>query len=171
MKPAARGKSARAASRTPLSRVVYFSGLGAVVGALGVAALIVANRNPRSLRASNFVQVTNDGQAKQGPIVSDGGRLYFREGASNHYTLAEAAVTGGETTTLPTPLQAPFVLDMAPNRSEFIVGSSGFETSTSATPSSTDSMPPLWKFSLPGESASAGRSVRSERGNLVARRK
>jgi Tol biopolymer transport system component/DNA-binding winged helix-turn-helix (wHTH) protein len=147
---AAQGKSAGAASRIPLSRVVYFSGLGAVVGALVVAALIVANRSPRSLHASNFVQITNDGQAKQGPIVSDGGRLYFREGASNHYILAQAAVTGGEATALPTPLQAPYILDMAPNRSELFVGSSGPETSTSATSSNTGSMPPLWIYSLPG---------------------
>jgi Tol biopolymer transport system component/DNA-binding winged helix-turn-helix (wHTH) protein len=146
MEPAAPRRSAEAVSRLPLSRVAFFL----VLGALVVAALIVANRKSRSLRASNFVQITNDGRAKQGPIVSDGLRLYFREGASNHYTLAEAAVAGGETTALPTPLQAPYILDMAPNRSEFLVGSSGPETSTSAAPSNTGSMPPLWKFSLPG---------------------
>src|SRR5208282_5570577 len=58
--PATEGKSAGATSRIPLRRVVYYSGLAAVVGALVVAALIAANRNPRSLRASNFVQITND---------------------------------------------------------------------------------------------------------------
>src|ERR1700733_13457260 len=146
VEPAAQGKSAEAESRIPLSRVLYLSGLGALV----VATLIVANRNPRSLRASNFVQITNDGQAKQGPIVSDGLRLYFREGTSNHYILAQAAVTGGEATALPTSLQAPYILDMAPNRSGLLVGSSGPEASTLATPSNTGSMPPLWIFSLPG---------------------
>jgi Tol biopolymer transport system component/DNA-binding winged helix-turn-helix (wHTH) protein len=148
--PAAEGKSAGVTSRIRLSRVAYYSGLAAVVGALVVAALIAANRNSRTLRASNFVQITNDGQAKQGPIVSDGLRLYFREGASNHYILAQAAVTGGEATALPTPLQAPYILDMAPNGSELFVGSSGPETSTSVTASNTGSMPPLWIFSLPG---------------------
>jgi Tol biopolymer transport system component/DNA-binding winged helix-turn-helix (wHTH) protein len=146
VEPAAPGRSAKAAGLLPLSRIAFFL----VLGALVVATLTVANRKSRSLRASNFVQITNDGRAKQGPIVSDGLRLYFREGASNHYTLAEAAVTGGETTAVPTPLQAPYILDMAPNRSEFLIGSSGPETSTSATPSNTGSMPPLWKFSLPG---------------------
>jgi len=146
----AQGKSVAHARRTPLSRGVYYWGLAALVGALVVAALTVANRNPRSLRASNFVQITNDGHAKQGPIVSDGLRLYFREGATNHYTLAQAAVTGGEATALPTPLQAPYILDMAPNRSELFVGSSGPETSTSVTPRDTSSMPPLWILSLPG---------------------
>jgi Tol biopolymer transport system component/DNA-binding winged helix-turn-helix (wHTH) protein len=146
----AQDKLAVHASRIPLSRVVYYLGLAAVVGALVVAALIVANRNRGSLHASNFVQITNDGQAKQGPIVSDGLRLYFREGASNHYILAQAAVTGGEATALPAPLQAPYILDMAPNRSELFVGSSGPETSTSVTPRDSGSMPPLWIFSLPG---------------------
>jgi DNA-binding winged helix-turn-helix (wHTH) protein len=166
---AAHCESAGAASRTPLRRVVYYLGLAAVVGALVVTVLIVASRNRPSLRASNFVQITNDGQAKQGPIVSDGLRLYFREGSSNHYILAQAAVSGGEATALPTPLQAPYILDMAPNRSELFVGSSGPETSTSATPRESGSIP-IWIFSKqfdpPASRESSGLSSQIGRPNL-----
>jgi len=59
-----------------LSRDVYVP----FIGALLLAVLILANRPPQSLHASNFVQITNDGQAKPGPIVSDGPRVYFGKG-------------------------------------------------------------------------------------------
>ena len=140
--PAAQSKQPKS---TSLSLMAY-----ATVGALVVAALIVATRRPQSLHASNFVQITNDGRAKQGPIVSDGVRLYFGEGATNHFTLAQASVTGGEVTALLIPLQAPDILDMAPNRSELFVGSSGPETSASGRPGDAGSTPPVWIFSLPG---------------------
>ena len=143
--PAAQGKQPQATSRLRPRRIMY-----AFVGALVIAALIVAYRLPQSLHASNFVQITNDGRAKQGPIVSDGVRLYFGEGARNHFTLAQASVSGGEVTALPIPLQAPYILDIAPNRNELFVGSSGPETSASFSPGHADSAPPLWILSLPG---------------------
>ena len=117
---------------------------------LVIAALIVANRRPQSLHASNFVQITNDGRAKQGPIVSDGIRLYFGEGAMNHRMLAQVSIAGGEVTALAIPLQAPYILDIGPNRSELFVGSSGPETSASGSPGYAGNAPPLWIFSLPG---------------------
>jgi len=142
--PAAQGKQPQATSRLRPSRIIY-----ALVGALVIAALIVAYRRPQSLHAANFVQITNDGRAKQGPIVSDGVRLYFGEGARNHFTLAQASVSGGEVTALPIPLQAPYILDIAPNRNELFVGSSGPETSASGS-RGDGSASPLWTFSLPG---------------------
>ena len=145
-RPAALGEQPKGTGRLPIRRIMYL-----IAGALVIAALIVANRRPRSLHASNFVQITNDGRAKQGPIVSDGIRLYFGEGAMNHLTLAQASVTGGEVTALPIPMQAPHILDIAPNRSELFVGSSGPETSASDSPGYTGSTPPLWIFSLPEE--------------------
>jgi Tol biopolymer transport system component len=120
----------------------------------------VAYRRPQSLRASNFAQITNDVRAKQGPIVSDGVRLYFVEGTRNHFTLAQASVSGGEVTSLPIPLQAPYILDIAPNRSELFVGSSGPETSVSGRPEDAGSAPPLWILSLPGEAL--GRQIAAD---------
>jgi Tol biopolymer transport system component/DNA-binding winged helix-turn-helix (wHTH) protein len=143
--PAAQGKKPQATSRLRPSRIIY-----ALVGVLVIAALIVAYCRPQSLHASNFVQITNDGRAKQGPIVSDGVRLYFGEGDMNHFTLAQASVGGGEVTSLAIPLQAPYILDMAPNRSELFVGSSGPETSAAGNPGHAGSAPPLWILSLPG---------------------
>jgi Tol biopolymer transport system component/DNA-binding winged helix-turn-helix (wHTH) protein len=138
--------TAQATSRFGLTFIIC-----AIVAVLVIAALVVVYRRSHNLQASNFVQITNDGRAKQGPIVSDGVRLYFGEGARNHVTLAQASVSGGEVTSLPIPLQAPYILDIAPNRSELFVGSSGPETSASGTPGDVGSAPPLWILSLPGE--------------------
>jgi len=54
-------------NRLHLNRIVY----APVIGALLVVGLILANHRPQGLHASNFARITNDGQAKQGPIVSD----------------------------------------------------------------------------------------------------
>src|ERR1700722_19619541 len=157
--PTALGKQPQVTSRLRLSRIIYAI-VYAIIGSLVIAALIVAYRRPQSLHASNFAQITNDGRAKRGPIVSDGVRLYFGEGARNHFTLAQASASGGELTSLPIPLQAPYILDMAPNRSELFVGSSGPETSASGTTGDAGSAPPLWILSLPGEALRrAGRTA------------
>jgi Tol biopolymer transport system component/DNA-binding winged helix-turn-helix (wHTH) protein len=133
-------------NRGRLSRALYVS----VIGVLLLAALILANRRPQGLHASNFVQITNDGQAKHGPIVSDGLRLYFGEGSMNHHFIAQTSVTGGEVTELAIPLQAPDILDMASKRGELFVGSSGAESTTSENSGEIASPPPLWIFPLPG---------------------
>jgi Tol biopolymer transport system component/DNA-binding winged helix-turn-helix (wHTH) protein len=145
--------------RLHLNRTVY----APVLGVLLVAVLILANRRPQGLDAANFVQITNDGQAKQGPIVSDGLRLYFGEGSMNHHFIAQSSVTGGEVTTLPIPLQAPDILDLDPKRGELFVGSSGPERTASENSGDVASTPPLWIFSVPG-----GALRRADRGTADA---
>ena len=144
--PAPEVKLPGSGKRLTLNRFVYVP----VIGVLLVAVLIVANRGPEGLRASNFAQITNDGQAKQGPIVSDGRRLYFGEGSINHHFIAQISVTGGEVTPLPIPLQDPDILDIAPNSRELFVSSSGAEDTASENSGDVASTPPLWISSLPG---------------------
>lgn len=144
--PVAQVKLTGSIDRVRLSRAVYVP----LIAALLLAVLILANRRPQSLQASNFVQITNDGQAKQGPIVSDGPRVYFGEGSMNHHFIAEASAAGGEVTAVPISLQAPYILDMAPNRQDLFVGSSGPESVASDNTGDIASTPPLWIFSLPG---------------------
>jgi Tol biopolymer transport system component/DNA-binding winged helix-turn-helix (wHTH) protein len=157
-------------NRLHLNRTVY----APVIGVLLVAVLILANRRPQGLDASNFAQITNDGQAKQGPIVSDGLRLYFGEGSTNHHFIAQSSVTGGEVTTLPIPLQAPDILDMAPRRGELFVGSAGPESTASENSGDIASTPPLWIFSLSGgvlrrtDQAAADAATHSPDGSEVA---
>src|SRR5258708_36364519 len=133
-------------NRLHLNRIVY----APVIGALLVVGLILANHRPQGLHASNFARITNDGQAKQGPIVSDGLGLYFGEGSMNHHFIAQSSVTGGEVTTLQIPLQAPDILDLAPKRGELFVSSAGPESTASESSGDIASTPPLWIFSVSG---------------------
>jgi Tol biopolymer transport system component len=88
-------------------------------------------------QVSNYVQITNDGQTKVGPLLTDGLRLYFTEGSQNHRALVQVAASGGETTALANPQETPHLMDVAPNRSDLLIGS--------LTPSN----PGLWILSLP----------------------
>ena len=145
-----RAQSPELAPRVKLPRTRMRFVYVPIIAVLFAAALILINRRPQDLHASNFAQITNDGQGKQGPIVSDGLRLYFGEGSMNHHFVAQSSVTGGEVTTLPIPLQAPEILDMVPERGELFVGSSGPEHTISENSGDIASIPPLWIFSLPG---------------------
>ncbi len=119
----------------------------AVLTAAAVCLLILGIISMRSkaalLRASNYVQITNDGQAKLGPILTDGLRLYFVEGSQNHRALAQVSVSGGETTVLPNPLETPYLMDISPSRGDFLAGS------LSPGPNATGSSLPLLVLALP----------------------
>jgi hypothetical protein len=56
---------------------------------LSILGIVFMRLNASLPQASNYVQITNDGQAKQGPVLTDGLRLYFAEGSQNHRMLAQ----------------------------------------------------------------------------------
>jgi Tol biopolymer transport system component/DNA-binding winged helix-turn-helix (wHTH) protein len=108
---------------------------------------IVAMRSNMPLpQASNYVQITNDGQAKQGPVLTDGLRLYFAEGSQNHRMLGQVSVSGGETTVLRSPLETPYLMDIAPSRYDLLAGSLN-------PGDSTTSKLALWVLALPAGGA------------------
>ncbi len=75
-------------------------------------------------QASNYVQISHDGEGKGGVLgamVTDGSRLYLQEGGGTTSAVAQVPAAGGPTTLLPTSLESPEVLDMLPNRSELLV--------------------------------------------------
>jgi hypothetical protein len=89
---------------------------------IGFAALAyVLTRPIPPPRVAGYVQITNDGLAKRGPVVTDGPRLYFTEGSVNASVLAQVSVVGGETAVLPAPFGLPYLLDISPSRSELLV--------------------------------------------------
>ena len=89
---------------------------------LAVLGFVLLRPIPRP-HVSNYVQITNDGQAKLAPLVTDGLRLYFSEGSQNHRTLAQVSASGGETSLLSSFLENPGLFDISPNRSELLVAS------------------------------------------------
>jgi eukaryotic-like serine/threonine-protein kinase len=101
-----------------------------VPAVLSVALIIVALvlwkmvlRPQRPPRVLSFAKLTNDGQPKFGPMVTDGSRIYFNEGTPDvgHALIHQVSVKGGEVTALPLPLNAPEVLDLSRDATELLV--------------------------------------------------
>jgi Tol biopolymer transport system component len=101
--------------------------------ALGVAGLIVAAIIAYSLRrplppprASNYVQISNDGQAKvsflgYAPLVTDGARLYLAEMGPGTFTLAQVSVEGGETVQVQSAFPNTYLVEISPNHAQLLV--------------------------------------------------
>jgi Tol biopolymer transport system component/DNA-binding winged helix-turn-helix (wHTH) protein len=128
------GRVARSESRGSRRRVVFVTGSTACVLALGIT---FTHWNAALPQASNYVRITNDGHPKTGPLLTDGLRLYFTEGSQNHRSLVQVSASGGESAALTGPLETPHLLDIAPNRSDLLIGLG--EPSNSA----------LWMVTLP----------------------
>lgn len=98
-----------------------------VAGAVVIGLLVALYLLLRPLlppQASNYVQISYDGEGKGGVLgamVTDGSRLYLQEGGGTTSVVAQVPAAGGPTTMLPTSLESPEVLDIFPNRSELLV--------------------------------------------------
>jgi DNA-binding winged helix-turn-helix (wHTH) protein/Tol biopolymer transport system component len=106
----------------PHYRLAIFSGLVLAAGFL--AALWIGMTRPHGTpKVVRFIKLTNDGQKKIGPLVSDGVRIYFNEWLPDgRIVVAETSVKGGEVVPLSVPLNAPFVQDLSKDGTELLVG-------------------------------------------------
>jgi DNA-binding winged helix-turn-helix (wHTH) protein/Tol biopolymer transport system component len=85
-------------------------------------------RAPTPPRVLRFVQLSNDGQAKTGPLVTDGSRVYFNEvmpGPRN--VIVQVPVNGGEVVPLTVPLKAPYLMDLSKDGTALLIASHGDE--------------------------------------------
>jgi serine/threonine protein kinase/Tol biopolymer transport system component len=122
--------------------------LGIIVVALTVT-IYLALRPTGQPHVSGYFQVTHDGLLKSGvtlaaagtsaPLVTDGTRVYFTEGAANSSNLAQVSSAGGETAVIPTSIGVPQLLDISPDHSALLVA--GFINPVSAAP--------LWSVPVP----------------------
>jgi Tol biopolymer transport system component/DNA-binding winged helix-turn-helix (wHTH) protein len=71
-------------------------------------------------RLLNTEQITRDGVPKQDVILTDGSRLYFMETNGSHTFLAQASVSGGDTSIIPTPFTNIAVTDISPDHSQLL---------------------------------------------------
>lgn len=130
--PAAEVPPARPQPRGRL-RYYWLATLGAVIVTAGSLALwrtfLSTPGIPRVLR---FNQLTSDGQAKSGPMATDGSRVYFTETLPEKGTLiVQASIEGGEAVPLSVPLKQPQVLDLSREGTELLVANGeGNGTST-----------------------------------------
>ena len=122
----------------------------------GIAALLVAGlavwsvRHSRKvLQVSHYVAITHDGLPKQGPLLSDGVRIYFVSGSMNHRSIFEVSVNGGEASTLVSALQSPRLMDISSSGSELLAASFGPDPGVSMGMKTGLNESALWSISLP----------------------
>jgi DNA-binding winged helix-turn-helix (wHTH) protein/dipeptidyl aminopeptidase/acylaminoacyl peptidase len=115
-------KSEKPRNHRPYSGVAIFGGLVLAAGFL--AALWIGITRPHGTpKVVRFIRLTNDGQKKIGPLVSDGVRIYFNEWLPDgRFVVAETSVKGGEVVPLSVPLNTPFVQDLSKDGTELLVG-------------------------------------------------
>ena len=98
-------------------------------------------------RVLDFAQLTSDGQAKQGRLVSDGSRIYFSEILPVGQILVQVSAKGGETSTIPTTVANPRPADISPDGTELLILSGGSSKDEEAHGSA------LWIIPVAGGSA------------------
>jgi DNA-binding winged helix-turn-helix (wHTH) protein/WD40 repeat protein len=90
-----------------------------------------------------ITQLTDDGQPKILPLLTDGSRIYFGEGTYPSFRIAQVAIGGGPIGDIPTTLPVPHIIGLAPKGSALLVHSSRDPLSPNA---------PLWQLPLPAGS-------------------
>lgn len=65
--------------------------------AITVALAVWFTRAPAVPVVESVVQLTNDGRSKSGNLETDGARIYFNEGSSGSFRIAQVSVNGGQT--------------------------------------------------------------------------
>jgi hypothetical protein len=125
------------------------------IAASGIAILIAAAliawwRLPLAVpQVQAVTQLTDDGESKRGRLVTDGSRIYFNEGESGSWRIAQVSVTGGQTGPVSTRLANPRIAALTPDNSALLAMASG----------SDDGTGPLWLIPLPvGEPRRVGGS-------------
>ena len=102
---------------------------GWALAAGGVFALCVAgailylHRPLPQPRITQYGQITHDGRQKV-LVGTDGSRLYFNwmSGPLSPQSIAQVAISGGGIAPVPVALPNPFLVDVSPNGSSFLVG-------------------------------------------------
>jgi DNA-binding winged helix-turn-helix (wHTH) protein/Tol biopolymer transport system component len=113
----------RAISKLPGKFWLAFVG-GTVVLATGFVLWFSFLKTPETPKVVRFTQLTNDAQRKNGPILTDGVRIYFNEWLPDgRAVIAQVSVKGGEVTPLSVPLKAPSALDLSRDGTELLVAS------------------------------------------------
>ncbi|HJZ63030.1 MAG TPA: winged helix-turn-helix domain-containing protein [Candidatus Acidoferrum sp.] len=94
--------------------------VGLVVGTIS----FILFSPPRVPKVLAMTKITHSGRIDPwGRIVSDGSRLYFLEREGDHWNLAQTSLSGGETQIVPSPFPNAVLLDLSPDRSEFLAAS------------------------------------------------
>lgn len=103
-------------------------------------------------RLESVKQLTSDGvpKATDGSLATDGARVYFNEGETNNWRIAQVSVTGGQTAGFPASVRDPQVVAVTADTSALLVLEGAVEV---GNPYGV----PLWLLPLPaGEARRVG---------------
>jgi Tol biopolymer transport system component/DNA-binding winged helix-turn-helix (wHTH) protein len=149
-RPAVPLQAPASTSKTIRSKTIQWTLLAGVAALLVVSLVVWSIRHSRLvLRVSNYVAITHDGLPKQGPLLSDGVRIYFVSGSMNHRSISEVSVNGGEASTLVSALQSPRLMDISSSGSELLAASFGPDPGVSMGEKARLNESALWSISLP----------------------
>jgi eukaryotic-like serine/threonine-protein kinase len=117
------GKTASVDAVVPVAspKFLWLAMLAFIILFLAAAGAFVWLRLPQSPpRVLATTQLTKD-RATKDKLLTDGSRLYIGEANGPTRFLMQAAVTGGETSPIPTPFPAVQVMDISPDHSQLMV--------------------------------------------------
>ena len=116
------GSAPQLAVSNPVSRkrTVW---LAIAVAFLAITGLITAFylRSESIPTVESIVQLTKDGEPKEGYIATDGFRIYFNEGTIGSLKIFQVSATGGDTGPLPTNLVNPQIAGVTADGSSLLV--------------------------------------------------
>jgi serine/threonine protein kinase len=119
---AAVGRATAEAPRTVASSRTWKWAAAAVFFAALAATAIAWIRMPTAVPVVESVtQLTDDGEPKNGQLVSDGSRVYFNEGPNGSWKIAQVSATGGQTSLVDTRIPSPWIAGVAPDNSSLLV--------------------------------------------------
>jgi Tol biopolymer transport system component/DNA-binding winged helix-turn-helix (wHTH) protein len=107
---------------SPSRRPRLIATVGGIAAILFVILVLVLRFAPRpGPRVLNVVQVShNEHLDPWGRVKTDGARLFFLERAGGHWNVMQVPASGGEAQLFPEPSQNTRLLDISPDRSEFL---------------------------------------------------
>jgi Tol biopolymer transport system component/DNA-binding winged helix-turn-helix (wHTH) protein len=132
------------------SKTIRWTLPAGIAALLGVSLVVWSIRHSKKvLHVSNYIAITHDGLPKEGPLLSDGVRIYFISGSTNHRSISQISVNGGEASTLVSALQSPRLMDISSNGSELLAASFGPDPGASMGEKAGLIESALWSISLP----------------------
>jgi serine/threonine protein kinase/Tol biopolymer transport system component len=109
----------------PTRRIWATAVVGAALIVVALALWKTVFRSQRAPKVISFKKLTNDGQAKLGPLATDGTRIYFTEILpGGPVVVVQVSVKGGDTAPLTVPLKQPMVLDISRDGADLLLANS-----------------------------------------------
>jgi serine/threonine protein kinase len=99
--------------------------------ALATGFIALRTRSPEVPQIEEVTQLTDDGESKGGRLVTDGSRVYFNEGQSGSWRIAQVSVKGGQIAPVSMKLRSSEVADLSSDGATLLVFEGGVNYSFS----------------------------------------